>query len=349
MLESDIHLWKLNHPSFKSFLEKYIEKSVPDQSTTYGDGLIWFLLHKTTDIDGWFVCSVIIGLLHDEYYSEPWLLMSEEIFKYNFQIVGKLFNDAMQLLWPSGVKYENVLLFVTDAVPYMVKAADSLTVLFLNLIHLIFLTHGIHRVCEIIRVRAEYTTVDKMIANVKKIFLKAPSRTLKLSEMFPNLPLPLKPVLTRWATWLTAVTNRLLVCNGRVADKVKNKLSLILQKYKGFKTLQSINKILNGESDEDNFSCNLTPGQITLLKYAPTISCDVERSFSQYKAIIRSNRRSFTNSQSYIPISLHNLYKSVDSIEQSLEPSIFSSSTIVYESNQNWINFANKQLMNKVH
>ena len=70
-------------------------------------------------------------------------------------------------------------------------------------------------------------------------------------------------------------------------------ISFILQKNKGFKTLQSINKILNGESDEDNFSCNLTPGQISLLKYAPTTSCDVERSFSQYKAIIRSNRRSF--------------------------------------------------------
>jgi len=395
MLESDIPLWKLNHPSFKSFLEKYTEKSVPDQSTVrknyvstiyennisrirleIGDGPIWVSLDVTTDIDGWFVCNVVIGHLHDEYYSEPWLLMSEELFKCNFQTVGKLFNDAMQLLWPSGVKYDNVLLFVTDAAPYMVKAADSLTVLFPNLIHLTCLAHGIHRVCETIR--AECTTVDKMISNVKKIFLKAPSLTLKLREMFPNLPLPPKPVLTRWATWLTAVTyyvnnfnsiksviselddetdsikkakelfdnqnlkndlayiksnfcflsqviiklqnksltlngslqiiisarDRLLECNGRVADKVKNKLSLILQKNKGFKTLQSINKILNGESDEDNFSCNLTPRQISLLKYAPTTSCDVERSFSQYKAILRSNRRAFIfeNLEKYVVV-----------------------------------------------
>lgn len=187
MLESDIPLWKLNHPSFKSFLEKYTEKSVPDQSTVrknyvstiyentisrirleIGDGPIWVSLDETTDIDGRFVCNVVIGLLHDEYYSEPWLLMSEELFKCNFQTVGKLFNDAMQLLWPSGVKYDNVLLFVTDAAPYMVKAADSLTVLFPNLIHLTCLAHGIHRVCETIR--AEYTTVDKMISNVKKYF-----------------------------------------------------------------------------------------------------------------------------------------------------------------------------------
>jgi len=73
----------------------------------------------------------------------------------------------MQLLWPSGDKYENVLLFVTDAASYnMVKAADSLIVLFPYLIHLTCLAHGIHRLCETIR--AEYTTVDKMIAHAKK-------------------------------------------------------------------------------------------------------------------------------------------------------------------------------------
>lgn len=33
LCESDVPLWKLNHPSSKSFLEKYTEKSVPDQST----------------------------------------------------------------------------------------------------------------------------------------------------------------------------------------------------------------------------------------------------------------------------------------------------------------------------
>ncbi|KAL4122676.1 hypothetical protein QTP88_014961 [Uroleucon formosanum] len=179
---------------------------------------------RTTDIEGRFVCNVVIGLLHDEYYSEPWLLMSEELFKCNFQTVDKLFNDAMQLLWPSGIKYENVLLFVADAAPYMVKAADSLTVLFL--IHLTCLAHGIHRV----------------------FIIKLQNKSLTLHESLQII---------------INARDRLLECNGRVADKVKNKLSLILQKNKGFKTLQSINNLLNGESNEDNFSCNLTPGQIS--------------------------------------------------------------------------------------
>jgi hypothetical protein len=32
---------------------------------------------------------------------------------------------------------------------------------------------------------------------------------------------------------------------------------------------------------------------VTLFKYAPLTSCDVDRSFSQYKKILSDNRRSF--------------------------------------------------------
>lgn len=59
-------------------------------------------------------------------------------------------------------------------------------------------------VCKIIR--DEYSIVDKMMAYVKKIYLEVPSRILKLREMFSNLPLSSKPVLTRWATRFTVVT-----------------------------------------------------------------------------------------------------------------------------------------------
>jgi len=77
MLEFDIYLWKLNHPSFKSFLKKYTEKCVLDQSTTRKnyvstiyentisrilleicDGPILVSLDETTDVNGRFVCNV---------------------------------------------------------------------------------------------------------------------------------------------------------------------------------------------------------------------------------------------------------------------------------------------------
>jgi len=39
--------------------------------------------------------------------------------KYNNKTIAKLFNDSMNLLWPDGVQYENVFLFLTDAAPYI--------------------------------------------------------------------------------------------------------------------------------------------------------------------------------------------------------------------------------------
>lgn len=40
--------------------------------------------------------------------------------------------------------------------------------------------------------------VDKLISNMKKFFIKAPLRT----EAFKSMPLPHKPLITRWRAWL---------------------------------------------------------------------------------------------------------------------------------------------------
>jgi hypothetical protein len=39
------------------------------------------------------------------------------------EMYARAFNEAMHALWTGGVKSDNVLLQVTDAAPYMVKAA----------------------------------------------------------------------------------------------------------------------------------------------------------------------------------------------------------------------------------
>jgi hypothetical protein len=39
----------------------------------------------------------------------------------NHTIIVRVYNEAMQILWPDGVKFDNVLLLVTDAVSYMKK------------------------------------------------------------------------------------------------------------------------------------------------------------------------------------------------------------------------------------
>lgn len=70
------------------------------------------------------------------------------------------------------------------------------------MIHLTCLAHALHRVAE--TVRSLFTDVDSLISQVKKVFLKAPSRVQVLKENYPDLCLPPQPVLTRWGTWLEA-------------------------------------------------------------------------------------------------------------------------------------------------
>ena len=70
------------------------------------------------------------------------------------------------------------------------------------MVYLTCLCHGLHRIAE--EVRINFPHVDTLISNVKKIFLKAPSRIEVFKNAAPDLALPPQPVLTRWGTWLNA-------------------------------------------------------------------------------------------------------------------------------------------------
>jgi hypothetical protein len=56
------------------------------------------------------------------------ILAYEVLEKVNNSSIAVVFDNAMNLLWPKKVQRENVLLFLTDAAPYMVKAAKGLQV-----------------------------------------------------------------------------------------------------------------------------------------------------------------------------------------------------------------------------
>ncbi|KAJ4436773.1 hypothetical protein ANN_16905 [Periplaneta americana] len=196
----------------------------------------------------------------------------------------------------------------------------------------------------------------------------APSRVNVLKEMYPEIPLPPKPILTRWGTWLEAVeyyaehidsinnvllaldsedavsidTAKTVTCDisvkndlahiqhtfsciiktlkslqnrhlslsesfeiinstveqlnrgrGKVADAVRAKVDTVLSKNPGYEELQKVVAVMSGESTV-KINLDLSPADIVKLNYVPVTSCDVERSFSQYKSILRDNRRRFT-------------------------------------------------------
>lgn len=127
MMSADIPLWKVNNPVFKGFLEKYSGKSIPDESTLrkkfvnyvyedslasireqIQDGSIWVAIDETTDSQGRCIGNVIIGLLDETKSSNSFLLACDELSKCNHQTSAKLFNDSMSVLWPNGVKHEQV-------------------------------------------------------------------------------------------------------------------------------------------------------------------------------------------------------------------------------------------------
>lgn len=58
----------------------------------------------------------------------------------------------------------------------MVKAGTTIKQLYSKMIHVTCLAHTMHRVTE--GIPEKYPEIDKFIAKIKQIFLKAPSRTI---------------------------------------------------------------------------------------------------------------------------------------------------------------------------
>lgn len=221
MLSANIPISKLKHPEFRNFLFKHTGQTIPDESTIrkyyvsncYNDTInniraylkdkkLWISIDETTDVEGRFVANVVIGTLELGCPGKTFLFNMELLEKTNNSTIVKLFDKTMCLLYPEGVKHDNILLFVSDAAPYMVKAGKNIKALYSKMEHVTCLAHGLHRVAE--EVRRHFPKVDALISNVKKIFVKCSSRVLKFKEIAPEVPMPPQPILTRWGTWLVA-------------------------------------------------------------------------------------------------------------------------------------------------
>lgn len=77
-------------------------------------------------------------------------------------------------------------------------------------------------------------------------------------------------------------------------QKIRDKFAAILQKNIGLKSLAAMASNNNEEKIKYKQLDKMTPADLAYFKYAPFNSCDVERSFSQYKNILTDRRRSFT-------------------------------------------------------
>lgn len=83
----------------------------------------------------------------------------------------------------------------------MTKASDKLKVLYTKMVHVTCTSHGLHRTAENIRIK--FPKFDKPVANVKRVFQKAPYRVQQFHTDAPITPLLPEPILTRWGTWIS--------------------------------------------------------------------------------------------------------------------------------------------------
>jgi len=74
----------------------------------------------------------------------------------------------------------------------MCKAVRKLSKNFPKMLHFTCLAHDTHQVAE--EVKENYETVHALISNMKKVFLKAPTRVKTFKLIVPDLP-P-QPILT---------------------------------------------------------------------------------------------------------------------------------------------------------
>jgi hypothetical protein len=68
----------------------------------------------------------------------------------------------------------------------------------------------------------------------------------------------------------------------------------VLERNRGYSTLCKISDFLCGnEAELGGNEQELSANDLTLFKYTPVASCDVEKSFSRYKVLLSNNRKSF--------------------------------------------------------
>jgi hypothetical protein len=385
LIEADIPLYKLQHKSFREFLEKYTKRPCPDESTVRKnyvssiymeklekirseimDSKIWISIDETTDSMGRAVANVVVGTLDPKKEPKSYVLACEVLQSVNSESIANLFIASLKLLWPSGIRHNSVLLYLSDAAAYMVKSGKCLKPIFPRMIHVTCVAHGLHRVAE--EVRNCFPDVDALISNIKKIFVKCNSRVQKFKATL-QIPLPPQPIITRWGTWIEAacyyaenfdsiktfvcgslvpedaasirqaqlilqksnirddllcITNnfrslpetiRKLEANGLQLldsleilnsagktidninvpklESIRKKYHAVLAKNSGLSIMKVVLSQLNGDTSHEALA-DVYAEDILCLKHAPLVSCEVERSFSKYKAIFRDNRNSFT-------------------------------------------------------
>ena len=99
-----------------------------------------------------------------------------------------------------GITREMFLLLLSDAAKYMLKAGDTLKIMYQRLLHVTCTAHLLHNFAE--HIRAHFKATDNLISPIEAATMKNKDRRSLFTAA--GLSAPLQLILTRWGTWLEA-------------------------------------------------------------------------------------------------------------------------------------------------
>jgi len=216
-LSADIAFEKLANEKLKSFLFKYTHFNIPTPvhlrenivPKVYKESLekvrqaiglnkVYVMYDETTDTKQRSVMNVLVGVL-DGKPNKPYLISTQFLESTDGKTLLKHMKQGLDILWPNGIRYDDVLLIVTDQAPACITAGELAKLEFKNAKHVTCLAHAIHRVTECVRNNNDLS--DSFISIMKKILTNSPKRRRSFKEI-TGLCVPKQPIITRWGTWL---------------------------------------------------------------------------------------------------------------------------------------------------
>eukprot|EP00477_Mikrocytos_mackini_P001135 GAHX01001217.1.p1 GENE.GAHX01001217.1~~GAHX01001217.1.p1 ORF type:complete len:457 (-),score=48.95 GAHX01001217.1:118-1488(-) len=211
-LSVDIPLNKLRYQNFQDFLTTYELPNV-SQSTAQRqvkriaetklieirvklvNNKIYLIIDESS-FRNRYIVNILMGSLHKP--NDSFLVSSEVLSKpTNAGTITRLIDDAVIKF---GIRRENFLLLLSDAAAYNMLAAINLKNLFPKLTHVTCLLHLLHNCCY--KVKTNFGNIDKLISSLKAATIKNRERRAD----FTDIPIPPQPILTRWGSWLRALS-----------------------------------------------------------------------------------------------------------------------------------------------
>lgn len=129
---------------------------------------------ETTDARGLSITSLRIGTLKPESLPDTFLIAYQHLNSTNYEKINRFINENLRKFFENILFGNRILLFITDAATYMVKAAKGLKLFYKNLHHVTCVVYGLNRLAE--KVRELCPRIKELVSCGKKMFLKAPNR-----------------------------------------------------------------------------------------------------------------------------------------------------------------------------